>query len=66
MNDKYIRFGFDKVLNVEKLITVFYMEFSKDFKFEGESHDFWEMVYIDRGEMLCRADERSFVLKGGS
>ena len=65
MSDNYIRFGFDKVINIEKLITVFYMEFSKDFKFDGESHDFWEMVYIDRGEMLCTADERSFVLKGG-
>ena len=65
VEDKYIRFGFDRVIIVEKLITVFYMEFSKNFAFEGESHDFWEMVYIDRGEMLCTGGGRSFVLKGG-
>lgn len=65
MDDKYIRFGFDRVLNVEKLITVFYVEFSRNFKFDGESHNFWEMVYVDRGEILCTANERSFVLKGG-
>ena len=65
MEDKFIRFGFDKVISVEKLITVFYMEFSKDFRFDGERHDFWEMVYIDKGEMLCRADEKEFVIKGG-
>ena len=65
MEDKFIRYGFDKVFNVEKLITVFYMEFSKDFKFGGESHDFWEMVYIDKGEMICTADKREFVLKSG-
>lgn len=65
MEDKFIRYGFDKVFNVEKLITVFYMEFSKDFRFGGEWHDFWEMVYIDKGEMICTADKREFVLKSG-
>ncbi len=65
MQDNFIRYGFDKVLNVEKLITVFYMEFSRDFVYNGEKHDFWEMVYIDRGEVLCTADKRRFVLKGG-
>lgn len=65
MSDKFIRFEFERVINVEKLITIFYMEFSKDFVFDGESHDFWEMVYIDRGEIICTADQRQFVLKGG-
>lgn len=65
MQDKFIRHGFDKVINIDKLITIFYMEFSKDFKYEGESHDFWEMVYIDKGEMICTADKRQFILKGG-
>ncbi len=65
MEDKFIRYGFDKVLNVEKLITVFYMEFSKDFKFSGESHDFWEIAYVDKGEVICTADKREFVLKSG-
>ena len=65
MEDKFIRCGFDKVFNVEKLISVFYMEFSKHFRFEGESHDFWEMAYIDKGEMICTADKKEFVLKSG-
>lgn len=64
MND-FIRYSFDKVINVEKLITVFYMELSRDFVNEGERHDFWEMVYIDRGEALCTAEKRKFVLKSG-
>ena len=41
------------------------MELSKDFYYEGESHDFWEMVYIDKGEMLCTADKSQFILKSG-
>ena len=65
MEDKFIRYGFETVFRVEKLITLFYTELSKDFSYEGEKHDFWEMVYIDKGEMICTADRRQFVLKGG-
>ena len=65
MSDKFIRFEFERPINVENIITIFYMEFSKDFVFDGERHDFWEMVYIDRGEIVCTADQRQFVLKGG-
>ena len=65
MENNFTRIGFEKIFNIEKLITIFYMEFSKDFEYEGESHDFWEMVYIDKGEMVCTADKNRFVLKSG-
>ena len=65
MKDNFIRHSFEKVINVEKLITVFYMEFSKTFAYDGERHDFWEMVYVDRGKVICTADKRKFVLKSG-
>ena len=65
MVNNFTKLGFEKVINIEKLITIFYMEFSKDFYYDGESHDFWEMVYIDKGEMICTADKNRFVLKSG-
>lgn len=65
MRDNFVKLNFDRVLQVEKLVTVFYMEFSKDFHYEGERHDFWEMVYIDKGEMLCTAEDHQFTLKSG-
>ena len=65
MQDKFTRIKFEKIFSVEAIITLFYMEFSKNFRYEGESHDFWEMVYIDKGEMICQADRRRFVLKSG-
>ena len=65
MEHKNISFSFERTFNVEKLITLFYMEFSKDFYYEGESHDYWELVYIDKGEMLCTAEKNSFVLRSG-
>jgi len=65
VTDNFIRYGFDKVINVEKVITLFYIEFSKSFTYDGETHDFWEMVYVDRGETICTAGKNQFVLKGG-
>lgn len=65
MEDKFIRIEFEKTINVDRIITLFYMEFSKDFAYDGERHDFWEMVYIDKGEMICAADQSRFVIKSG-
>ncbi len=65
MGDNFTRHSFEKVINVEKIITIFYMELSKSFAYDGERHDFWEMVYIDKGEMLCTADKNRFILKSG-
>ena len=65
MGDNFTRHSFEKVINVEKIITIFYMELSKSFAYDGEKHNFWEMVYIDKGEMICTADKNRFVLKSG-
>lgn len=65
MKDNFTRISFERSINVSKIITIFYMEISKNFKYEGEQHDFWEMVYIDKGEMICTADKNHFILKSG-
>ncbi len=65
IKDNFTKLGFEKIFNIQKIITIFYMELPKDFSYEGEKHDFWEMVYIDKGEMLCTADKNQFTLKSG-
>ncbi len=65
MKAEFLKHSFETVVSVEKIVTAFYMELSKDFYYPGESHDFWELVYIDRGEMVCTAKENQFVLKSG-
>ena len=65
MKDEFIKQKFDVEFDIKTIITIFYMEFSKDFYYDGESHDFWEMVYIDRGEVICTANTKKFILKGG-
>lgn len=65
MSDNFTKIAFDRILRVDSIITIFYMELSKNFSYSGESHDFYEMVYIDKGEMLCTADQNRFILKSG-
>ena len=62
---KFVRHSLPAVFQVSKIVTLFYMELSKDFHYDGEKHDFWEMVYIDKGQMLCTADKHQFTLKSG-
>ena len=63
--DDFVRHRLPGVIHIRKIITIFYMELSKDFHYDGEQHNFWEMVYIDKGEMLCTADKHQFTLKSG-
>ncbi|OAS15286.1 AraC family transcriptional regulator [Paenibacillus oryzisoli] len=53
-------------LVINKVITMHYFEFGKDYSFNGEKHDFWEFLYVDRGEVEVHADDQRYLLKQGS
>ncbi len=65
MKGDFIKIDFDHIFSVDKIITIFRMNFASDFSDKGESHDFWEIAYIDSGEMICTADTRRFTLRAG-
>ncbi len=65
MEKKYYRHRIENLINVQKIVTVHYFEFAKNFSSRGERHDFWEMVYADKGNILCTAGETSVLLKQG-
>lgn len=66
MKEKYIKIKPKTVVNVAKIVTIHYYEFGRDFIFDGESHDFWEMVYVDKGSVAVRRDnEEEIVLSQG-
>jgi AraC-like DNA-binding protein/mannose-6-phosphate isomerase-like protein (cupin superfamily) len=50
---------------ITKLYTVHYFEYSKDYKFSGEAHDFWEFVYVDKGEITAVAGDNKIDLHQG-
>ena len=50
---------------INALITVHYFEYTRYFEFEGESHDFWEMVYVDKGSVEIMTRDGNFPLYRG-
>ena len=58
MKTTYVKTQIQNLVNVSKIVTIHYYEFDKNFVFEGEKHDFWEMVYTDKGRVqICRDNE---------
>lgn len=45
--------------------SIHYFEYAKDFSFHGERHDFWEFVYIDKGEAIANAEGKDILLSHG-
>lgn len=54
-----------KELTIDKIFTIHYFEYQSDFYFEGETHNFWEFLYVDKGEVCVTADTTQFFLKRG-
>ena len=52
-------------LAVPAVVTVHYFEYAKNYVFEGERHDFWEFLYVDKGEVEVMAGDTGYCLKQG-
>jgi AraC-like DNA-binding protein/quercetin dioxygenase-like cupin family protein len=61
----YVKTVLKEEIVVKKIVTIYYFEFAKNYIFEGEKHDFWEMVYVDKGEMEVMADTKGYKLSQG-
>lgn len=61
----YIPTPFTKEIHISELITIHYFEYMKNFVFHGESHDFWEFLYIDQGNVTVKTDTSSYQLNAG-
>jgi len=52
-------------ISIRSMVTCFYIGLSKTFRYDGEKHDFWEIVYVDKGEIEAQTDSRPYSLKQG-
>ncbi|MBQ2985440.1 MAG: helix-turn-helix domain-containing protein [Clostridia bacterium] len=52
-------------LQVDRLYTVHYFEYTSNYSFAGESHDFWEFLYVDKGSIRAVADDAQYDLSRG-
>lgn len=56
----------NKSLSITQLVMVYCLEYSSDFLFQGESHDFFELLYVDNGAVEIKTDNDIFYLEKGS
>lgn len=61
----FIRFELREDISVRRLITFSYKELGSDHVHTGEQHDFWEFVYVDKGEVEIRADRHVYPMRQG-
>lgn len=65
MKATYIKTELKTTINVSKIVTIHSNEYGKNFIFKGEKHDFWELVYVDKGQVLIESDNDKIILSQG-
>lgn len=61
----YIRTDLRKALVIDGIYTIHYFEYTKDFAYSGELHDFWEVVYADKKSVVITAGAQELTLEAG-
>lgn len=64
-NENYVKNSLKSIIKINGIYTVHYFKYGKNFTVAPEKHDFWEMVYVDSGEVGIIADDKEFTLKQG-
>lgn len=66
MKVNYIQHKIANLISIHKIVSFHYYELNKDFFFEGESHNFWEIVFVDAGHVEISTDNCVYHLKQGN
>lgn len=53
-------------LKIDAVYSFYYQEHGKHFNFEGDIHNFWEMVYVDSGKVSVKTEFGEHILNQGN
>ena len=62
---EYTPISLNTVFDVEAVVNIAYYKLESDYCFSGESHAFWEFIYVDRGSLIVTAGADRYFLKAG-
>lgn len=65
MKQTFIKHRISDAIKINSIVTLHYNEFSKSFVFDGEKHNFWELVYVDKGTAIICAEDKCITLGNG-
>jgi len=55
----------EDIIHIDELYTIHYFEYTANFFFPGESHDFWEFICVDKGSVKICMDDKEVTLHKG-
>lgn len=61
----YLKTTLKREIVIDSIITIHYFEYMKDFVFHGESHNFWEFLYVDKGSVMVQSGKSHHLLNAG-
>ena len=65
MEKRYYKHKIENLLTVNRIVVIHHLQFRERYESERESHDFWELVYADKGDVICEANGIERVLHEG-
>jgi len=63
---EFVPYRLDERIVVTEIYTCYYFELSNRETYNGESHDFWEIVYVDKGEVNANTESGYYRLNQGN
>ncbi len=61
----YLNRSVENVISIKKLVCFYAHEYIDIVDFSGEQHDFWEMVYVEEGQLVEISGEEIYHLSAG-
>lgn len=62
---EYVKTPLESRVKIDGVYTVHYFEYTKDFAYSGEIHNFWEIVYADKKRLYITAGAKEICLEVG-
>ena len=65
MADTFTKTHLPCSLQISALVTLHHFNYAPDFLFTGEKHDFWELAYVENGDVGVMAEATGYALHSG-
>lgn len=59
------RLKINNEISVSSIITMYYYDFTANYRSARESHPFWEFVYVDNGRVIATSDDSTHIINKG-
>ncbi len=61
----FYKYKISNVLSVSEIVTIHYQKLTKNYVFPNEEHDFWELIYCDKNQVMVSVCSQEKLLKKG-